>query len=61
LVAQLGKTDVDGLNGNNVDYLALGLIHHMSRKVRVHFGYMNSQSSINADRDVWAVGLRKTF
>jgi len=63
-IAQFGKTDTDGGGdaSQESEYLALGIIHHFSKKTRIYAGYSESDGdSSNADREVVAIGLRKDF
>ncbi|NOX76518.1 MAG: porin [Gammaproteobacteria bacterium] len=58
-VADFADKD-NGLKGN-ADYLALGVIHKLSKATRVFGGFRSSTSDNNTGRNVYTVGLRKDF
>lgn len=62
LVAQLGQTADDDTT-NDVNYMALGAIHKLSKKTRVFAGYRNSVQNDAADSSFTAItaGLRIDF
>lgn len=65
LVAQMGKTDTSSATGNDTDYFAVGLLHNFSKRTRLHFGYAESDTNklttVSNSREVFSVGLRRTF
>lgn len=67
---QLGETIGDnrkGFRGNDTDYWAAGMIHKFSKKTKMFAGYSESSTNqgasngVNNDREVFTVGLQKTF
>ncbi|TDY04274.1 porin [Thiohalophilus thiocyanatoxydans] len=59
-VAQLGQTDHD-VDDNDVDYMAVGMIHHFSKKTRAFVGYRNSDQDNGDEISAVSTGLRVTF
>ncbi|MFV2057847.1 MAG: porin [Thiohalomonadales bacterium] len=43
------------------DYLALAIIHNMSKQTRIFAGYRDTSTDFNGDEAVISVGVRKTF
>jgi len=60
LVAQIGQTDADG-TASDVDYLALGLIHSLSKKTRAYLGYRDTDGTGTNDISAISLGLRIMF
>lgn len=69
-VAQYGDSTVEhvgGLNDQEGQYYALGLVHKMSKKTRVYGGYRKTEvdnvggGTSNAEGDVVSLGLRVDF
>ncbi len=59
-VAQMGQTDADG-TANDVDYLAVGMIHSFSKKTRAYIGYRDSDGDGTNDLSAISLGLRVSF
>lgn len=61
LVAQLGNTETDTSGGSESDYWAVGMFHDFSKTASVFGGFAESDANNVADRNVWTLGMRKTF
>jgi len=62
-VAQFGESASDN-SGIDSEYMAVGMIHHFSKKTRLFAGYSETDTnsaSNTGDRELWTVGLRKDF
>lgn len=59
-VAQMGQTDADG-TANDVDYLAIGMVHNFSKKTRAYLGYRDSDGAGTNDLSAISLGLRVSF
>lgn len=61
LALQLGSTDTDVTGGNETDYWAVGMFHDFSKTTSVFGGFAESDANNVPDRNVWTLGMRKTF
>ncbi|MFP4611674.1 MAG: porin [Thiohalophilus sp.] len=59
-VAQVGQTDHDD-DAQDTDYMALGMIHHFSKKTRGFVGYRSSEQDSGDELTALSAGLRVTF
>jgi predicted porin len=62
-VVQLGQYDSDqsGSPNDDMDYLALGVIHKFTKTTRIFGGYRSTDADAEDREDVFTVGLRKDF
>ena len=60
LAAQLGKVSYDGATDDK-KYMALGAIHHFSKKTAVYLGYRTTKQDPSTDIKGYALGLVESF